>query len=145
MAKNCEKCGKELQDAAVFCPACGANANGVNMAGQGQPTANVYNGAQYYPTNSKLSNMSVNKKLAFAFWGIAIVVLLLSLVAAGSILSGGSEIADIRSVGGQTLDEAYYQELGSVYAGYAGIVSAMGIFMSSILGFLGFYFKTKEN
>lgn len=50
MAKFCEKCGNELQDAAVFCPACGANANETNPAGQGQPTGSVYNGAQYYPT-----------------------------------------------------------------------------------------------
>ena len=42
-------------------------------------------------------------------------------MAASSIADGGSEIMQIQSVGGKTLEEAYYAELGTIYSGYAMI------------------------
>ena len=47
------------------------------------------------------------------------------------------EIGSIESVGGKTLEEGYYQELATVYAGYAAMIRATGIFFSSILAYIG--------
>ena len=58
-------------------------------------------------------------------------------IAASNIVAGGNEIMQIRSVGGKTLEEAYYNELGSIYVGYAMISRALGIFFASVLVWLG--------
>lgn len=73
----------------------------------------------------------------YVFYGLAVIVLVLFIIAAISIQSGGSKIMEIQSVGGRTLEEAYYYELGSIYTGYAMISVALGIFFSSILIWLG--------
>lgn len=39
---------------------------------------------------------------------------------------GGREIGDISSIGGRTIEEAYYHKLEYVYRGYALIVLAVG-------------------
>ena len=57
--------------------------------------------------------------------------------AANSIKTGGLEIMSIESVGGKTLEEAYYQNLGYIYEGYCVVVKALGVFCSSILLFFG--------
>ena len=63
---------------------------------------------------------------------LAALVLLMSLYAAHCVVAGGME-----SVGGKTLEEGYYQELATVYAGYAAMIRATGIFFSSILAYIG--------
>lgn len=88
--------------------------------------------------------LSTNKITAIAIWGIAIIILILSFVAAGNVVSGGVNISEIESVGGKTLEEAYYQELGMVYKGYAGIIRCIGLFMAAVLGCFGFSFFNKE-
>ena len=57
---------------------------------------------------------------------------------------GGSEIAQIQSVGGKTLDEAYYYRLQYVYHGFGVFVLSMGIFMSSVLTYLGIQYPKHE-
>ena len=52
----------------------------------------------------------------------------MSLYAAHCVVAGGMEIGSIESVGGKTLEEGYYQELATVYAGYAAMIRATGIF-----------------
>lgn len=42
-------------------------------------------------------------------------------------MSGGLEISRIQSVGGKTLEEAYYHELGTIYNGFAELSHAFGI------------------
>jgi hypothetical protein len=59
---------------------------------------------------------------------LAALVLLMSLYAAHCVVAGGMEIGSIESVGGKTLEEGYYQELATVYAGYAAMIRATGIF-----------------
>lgn len=68
---------------------------------------------------------------------LAVVVLIMFFIAAAKIYYGGNEIHQIDSVGGETLEEAYYYELGSIYGGYALISCALGIFFSSVLVWLG--------
>ena len=43
----------------------------------------------------------------------------------------------IESVGGRTLEEAYYHGLGYVYDGYCAAIRAIGLFCSSILFLFG--------
>lgn len=69
---------------------------------------------------------------------LAAIVFALFFVAANRLSEGGAEMMKIQSVGGRTLEEAYYLQLGSVYAGYAHIARGMGIFFASVLVWLGF-------
>ena len=43
----------------------------------------------------------------------------------------------IESVGGKTLEEAYYHDLGYIYEGYCVAVRAIGAFCSSVLLLFG--------
>ena len=58
-------------------------------------------------------------------------------IAAGTISECGNQIMQIQSVGGRTLEEAYYAEVGIIYTAYATIVRACGIFFASILAWFG--------
>lgn len=72
---------------------------------------------------------------------MSIVVLVMFFIAAGSVADGGHEIGLIRSVGGKTMEEAYYEELGKVYEGCAMALRAAGFFFSSVLLWMGFRAK----
>ncbi len=84
------------------------------------------------------------KILGVILFGIAAFVFVLSLVGAISIFYGGAEIAEIQSVGGKTLEEAYYYRIQSVYNGYGFLVLTLGIFCSAVLSALGFFFCWKQ-
>lgn len=57
---------------------------------------------------------------------------------AGRIADGAAGIGDIRSVGGETMEEVYYLYLGHIYAGLANVVRMSGIFFASILAWCGY-------
>ncbi len=67
----------------------------------------------------------------------SVVLLIMFFSAANSIKIGGLEIMSIESVGGKTLEEAYYQNLGYVYEGYCVAIKAIGVFCSSLLLLFG--------
>lgn len=67
----------------------------------------------------------------------SIVLLIMFFSAANSIKIGGLEIMSIESVGGKTLEEAYYQNLGYIYEGYCVAIKAIGVFCSSLLLLFG--------
>ena len=64
---------------------------------------------------------------------MAAVVLFMAFIAASNISAGGNEIMQIQSVGGKTLEEAYYFQLGKVYSGYAMFVRTAGVFFAAVL------------
>ena len=68
---------------------------------------------------------------------ISIVLLIMFFSAADSIKAGGLDIMRIESVGGKTLEEAYYHGLGYIYEGYCVATRAMGVFCSSMLLLFG--------
>lgn len=68
----------------------------------------------------------------------------MSLYAAHCVVAGGMEIGSIESVGGKTLEKGYYQELATVYAGYAAMIRATGIFFSSILAYIGLKIEARH-
>lgn len=86
---------------------------------------------------SIMLNNSFNVCIFIASCVIALVLLIMFFSAANSIKTGGLEIMSIESVGGKTLEEAYYQNLGYIYEGYCVVVKALGVFCSSILLFFG--------
>lgn len=69
---------------------------------------------------------------------LAGAVFLMLFFAAHKVSVGGNGIMEIQSVGGRTLDEAYYYELGSIYQGYAMLLRALGIFFAAKLVHMGF-------
>ena len=86
---------------------------------------------------SIMVNNTFNVSIFIASCVAAIVLFIMFFSAANSIKTGGLEIMSIESVGGKTLEEAYYQNLGYVYEGYCVVVKALGVFCSSVLLFFG--------
>ncbi len=83
------------------------------------------------------SKIILNWSLFGASLIISIVLLIMFFSAANSIKIGGLEIMSIESVGGKTLEEAYYQNLGYIYEGYCVAIKAIGVFCSSLLLLFG--------
>lgn len=126
----CPKCGITIEEGEAVCPNCGLDTAIVNQNPNSVVTHSVTNSVTL---NAKL----INKNIRFIYFGLAAVVLIMFFIAASNIVAGGNEIMQIRSVGGKTLEEAYYNELGSIYVGYAMISRALGIFFASVLVWLG--------
>lgn len=68
---------------------------------------------------------------------ISVFLLIMFFYAADLVKTGGLEIMSIESVGGKTLEEAYYQNLGYIYEGYCVALRAIGVFCSSVVLFIG--------
>lgn len=125
----CPKCGTAIADGNSVCQNCGLDVNTVYQASKTAVTPTV--------TTSESSKKTGNVVVRFVYFGLAVAILIMFFMAAADIASGGNEIRQIESVGGKTLEEAYYYELGSIYAGYAMISRALGIFFASVLVWLG--------
>ena len=132
----CPKCGTAFADGTRKCENCGYELL--------EETSKERNDLNQQPKEDRIENPIVKsytpKKLSIniIFYVLATLVLIISLYAAHCVISGGMEIGSIESVGGQTLEEAYYQSLGTVFAGYAAMIRATGIFFASILAYIGF-------
>ena len=68
---------------------------------------------------------------------LAVVILIFSFSGAVSLSEGGQNIAGITSVGGRTLEEAYYAELELIYTGFANLLRAFGVFAAGLFLYLG--------
>lgn len=98
--------------------------------------------------SSKVNAFDLKSYLKNYLWGyltahtfIGIGVLIMFFMAASDVSDAGKNISRISSVGGKTLEEAYYSELGDVYRGYALAIRAFGIFAFAIISKVG---KTKS-
>ncbi len=131
----CPKCGMPIDDGVRFCTYCGLDILSVE---QEPKVVDMPSGE---PVEENVSEHDVKKTgkqvIRFIYFGLAAVVLIMFFIASQSIISGGNEIMEIESVGGKTLEEAYYHELGAIYAGYAMIARAFGVFFASVLVWLG--------
>ena len=130
----CPKCGNKLIEDAKECSNCGIAINNAEEAEQSE-ISHANNEQHLTPKTTKKSNFITTKLIVFP--ALAIIILLMCFIGANSISNSGEEIMQISSVGGKTLEEAYYRELGSLYSGYANIARAVGIFMASVLIGLG--------
>ena len=132
----CLKCGKELKDGANICDCCGAQI-------PNRSTAYGFNNSK----NEIISEVDINQKkqktdakskpIRIIFFSLSVVVFVLAFISAGFVSSGGLDIASIQSVGGKTLEEAYYQYSGAVYSGYAMFIRTAGVFFSAVLAYFG--------
>ena len=131
----CPKCGTSVENEIKVCPKCGLDFETVEQPKEpNQEKQTVVENLS--PVENPIAKDS-NSIIKFAFWGLAVIVLIMFFMAASSIAEGGNEIMQIQSVGGKTLEEAYYAELGAIYSGYAMIARAVGIFFASVLVWLG--------
>ena len=53
------------------------------------------------------------------------------------LTNGGYRIAQIESKGGSTLEEAYYQNLDTIYAGFGQFAKALGLAITLYFCYLG--------
>lgn len=132
----CPKCGTSVEDGVKNCPNCGLDFSVLEQKKESTLTENKT--VEAAATTGVVSEKEEkNQIVKFVFFGLAAVVLVMFFMAASNIAEGGNEIMQIQSVGGKTLEEAYYAELGTIYAGYAMISRALGIFFASVLVWLG--------
>lgn len=124
---NCRNCGAELKEGYACCPKCGTRIEVANAV--------VENTAYTVYTPPVTKTFTVRK---IVFGVLALIVLLFFIGAAGGFLLGGGGIAEIQSVGGNTLEEAYYAHLGTIYLAYAFACYGLGAFFSTILVWIGF-------
>lgn len=129
----CPKCGAQLGESTV-CSNCGFNVNEVNTASN-DSIPKVEETSLNTIAEERAKRKIMIKLIVFSV--LAVVVLVMFLMAASKISESGLNILGIQSVGGKTLEEAYYFELGNIYAGYAMIARALGIFFASTLVWLG--------
>lgn len=136
----CPKCGAALTDESPKCERCGYERTDPPAGKDPVPTAPELTQA-LSSAGSKAQKILAffrnSPLLRLVFFALALLVLILSLHAAHCVATGGAYIASIESVGGKTLEEAYYQYLGTVYAGYAAMIRAAGLFFASVLAYIG--------
>lgn len=120
--KYCSTCGKEISDENGFCPNCGVN--GISS-----------NNALQMPAKGLGLNQNRVSIALFVFAGL---ILILSLVACFKIMGGANELSDLTSQAGNTIAEAYYNECGTVYGGFAFFSLAFGLFASGLIAYLGY-------
>lgn len=126
----CPKCGVQISGDTTLCSNCGCDISDVQSSAFS--TKNVIsNEAQL------LGDKPKKPLIRTVLFILAALVLVLSLYSAHCVVTGGLNIASIQSVGGKTLEEAYYQYLGIVYAGYASMIRTTGLFFSAILAYIG--------
>ena len=142
----CPKCGSSVEEGAEICPKCGLDfstikqdqsASVVISTAATENRSDSRDGKNVEVSEEKLDKVSGKWIVRCTYFGLAVAVFIMFFVAAGNIASDGTEIMKIQSVGGKTLEEAYYYELGAVYAGYAVIARAFGVFCASVLVWLG--------
>lgn len=122
----CQKCGATITEGKKFCGVCGASVE--------EKSETEYS----TPSSVNQNYNSSNNTIKVIYVLLAITVIIIFFLAANSVVKGGNEIMKIESVGGRTLEEAYYQELGKVYSGFAMAIRGFGIFAAGVLLKLGF-------
>jgi uncharacterized Zn finger protein (UPF0148 family) len=142
----CPKCGKELVKDEKICPTCGFDISTIDSdLSEPQSETTPISEIPQDQTKSQTQNEHIKKPFntrLFVFAVLALVTIIMSFMAASNISDGGYQIMQIQSVGGKTLEEAYYQQLGNIYSGYAMFVRVCGIFFASVL--VGFGLNTSK-
>ena len=126
----CPKCGAQMPEETQLCSNCGCDISNIQQAVPSEKVLTM-DGVQSVELERKSSPIRT------IFFILATIVFALSLYSAHCVAAGGLDIASIQSVGGKTLEDAYYQYLGTVYAGYASMIRTTGLFFSAILIYIG--------
>lgn len=129
--KYCSNCGQVMMIDDETCSSCGFSENTFEMHNETNDKMTTEP-----PRESKPVDKSrIIRIIAFVL--MAISILISFEIAANLIAKGGEGISDITSVGGRTLEEAYYYELGFIYEGYALIVRTVGRVFAALLVWVG--------
>lgn len=148
----CPKCGAENTDQNQICENCGCRF-AVGESKEILPSLGAVNTASKEVTAETPLPLKfvktpalpdLNKHLPNLFFAVAFSVLVLSVIGAVCLFIGGARISEIQSVGGKTLEEAYYSRLQLIYNGFGFLVLSAGIFMSATLSFFGFSIKKES-
>lgn len=126
----CPKCAFGIENNENICPNCKIDLTSIE-----ESKDNTNEKANGYLDNKK-SIKVFNIKIIISTI-ISILIFIIFLYAANEISESGKNIMNIQSVGGKTLEEAYYFELGRIYGAYAMISRAIGIFFSAIILCIG--------
>lgn len=120
---KCSKCGREVQEGWEFCNFCGERVDRTKVK-----------------ENEKGTMENVNNKSKIIKVGIFIVaaiVVLMFFYGSNAITEAASRMEVLRSVGGETVAEAYYQYYGRFLSGLAIAVRALGITCGIVIAYVG--------
>ncbi|MGN0171991.1 MAG: hypothetical protein ACI39E_04315 [Acutalibacteraceae bacterium] len=133
--KYCVNCGKESPDETVCCPNCGQKMVGQAQPSEGAAAPFVMNtpAAAFQPATKQSTNI-----MAIIWFIVAGLVLLLCLIGGFMIMGGAGEMATLRSIGGESVAEYFYQYSGAVNKGFALLTIAFGIFGGGLFARFGF-------
>ena len=129
----CPRCGKPIAAGDVICSGCGLSlyeTNPESIAGLGNPPEST----ELQLFAKRISELNI-KLICFSL--IAVVILIISFIAASKIANSAAQIMQIRTSGGQTVSEVYDRQMANIYIGYAMFIRVCGIFFSSVLVHLG--------
>lgn len=141
----CPRCSTQNTDNSSICKNCGFDFSTLNTTPEPSQSINIQDNNQSdilkldeLPSQNNTKNSSVRYWLKLCIYlALSVIVLVMFFLSANQISESGKNIMLIQSVGGKTLEEAYYAELGVIYSAYATIVRALGLFFASILVWLG--------
>ena len=117
----------------MFCSNCGKNIGEV----ESKLCSDCYSkNVNEFEKSKILTNKYSLTKLVF-YCVLALFVLLTFFNVSADIKIYGLNVSNISSVGGKTLEEAYYYEIGNIFMALSSAISAFGVFLSAILVYIG--------
>ena len=134
---KCSKCGNELNDKDEFCTKCGEK---IKMKEK-----NVISKEK---TNVSDINKKPNKNIVIlkvVIFILALVVVIMFFNGAESVKQSSSSMLNLRSVGGKSVDEAYYQYYGTFLGGLSTAIKGLGITCGVIILYIGSKLKVHES
>ena len=129
---KCIQCGSELNGNEAFCPNCGIAQNET---------------AQLFESNAKKKHIKQNRSLVKLIKSVVNILIGLFLViffivldynyfelldAKYDISIAASQMKNIQSISGNTIDEAYYQQMGSILDGFCTLQTGVLINTAAI-------------
>ncbi|MEE0866072.1 MAG: zinc ribbon domain-containing protein [Clostridia bacterium] len=134
---KCSKCGNELNDKDEFCTKCGEK---IKIKENNIKIKEDINTSYINKKTNK--NIVILKVVVFI---IAVVVVIMFFNGAESVENAGMKMSNLRSVGGETVAEAYYQYYGTFLGGLSTVIKGLGITCGVIILYIGSKLKVYED
>lgn len=89
----------------------------------------------------EINELNKNNKFRFILeiilYMAAVVIIVMTFNGTGEIESAAYRMSTLRSVGGESVAEAYYQYYGSFLYGLATVIKAFGIALGIVVAYIG--------